>query len=267
MLGLLARDVLARIPAHLLQLPGVLLEWIRPGIRGEPGGGDPPPVVLLHGILRGRPSMALLAGDFRRSGCKVLNWKYPSTKAGIRDHARALAGRLQEFLEPGEEPVLVGHSMGGLVARALLEAAPELPVRRIVQIGTPNQGSFKAAILADCFLYKWTLGTRAGRELVRGPGGIAGELPIPPPDRIRLVAGARGDGRGWSPLLPGDDDGTVELSSTALPGVRRETFKVLHAFLPWNREVRRRVVEAALGPVGPELERALGSGEDGTCVP
>ena len=223
------------------------MEWIRPGPRVEPAGKETPVVVLLHGILRGRPSMALLARDFRRSGCRVLNWKYPSTRAGIRDHARALAGRIEGFLRPGEDLVLVGHSMGGLVARAFLEAAPDRSVARVVQIGTPNRGSIKAAILADSFLYKWTLGNRAGRELVRGPGGIAESLPVPPAGLVHVVAGARGNQRGWSPLLPGDDDGTVELSATALPGAQRETVKALHAFLPWNRKVRRRVLEAALG--------------------
>ena len=190
--------------------------------------------------------MALLARDFRRSGCRVLNWGYPSTKAGIKEHARALAERIRKFVEPQEETVLVGHSMGGLVARALLEAAPEIPVGRMVQIGTPNQGALKAALLGDLFLYRWTLGTRAGRELARRPEGTAAELPVPPPGTVHVVAGARGDGRGWSPLLPGDDDGTVELSSTALPGAPRETLPVLHAFLPWHREVRRRVLAAAL---------------------
>ncbi len=263
MLWLLARDVAARIPAFTLQLPGVLLEWIRPPLGVVPAGGDSPAVVLIHGILRGRPSMNLLARDFRRSGCRVLNWKYPSTRAGIREHARSLAERLSRFLEPGESLVLVGHSMGGLVARALLDEAPEIPVRRIVQVGTPNRGALKAALLGDSFLYKWTLGTRAGRELVPGPGGLAERLPVPPAGLAHVVAGARGNGKGWSPLLPGDDDGTVELSSTALPGASQEEVKVLHAFLPWNRMVRRKVLEAALGRRGSDLDRASLPPDDG----
>ena len=247
LLALLVRDVAARVPAHLAQAPAVLLEWVRPGLRaaGE-GRMGRPAVVLVHGILRGRSSMALLARDFRRSGFKTLNWGYPSTKARIGGHARALAAAVEEFLEPGRELILVGHSMGGLVARALLGIRPDLPLRKLIQVGTPNKGARKAALFRDFFLYRLTLGTLAGRELVPGPEGAAAGLPVPPPEKAHVVAGARGDGRGWSPLLPGDDDGTVELSSTALPGVPRETLPVLHAFLPWHREVRRRVLAAAL---------------------
>ncbi len=246
-MALLAWDVAARLPAFALQGPRVLLEWIRPALVHPPPRGKAPAVVLLHGILRGRASMALLARDFRRAGCMVLNWGYPSTKKGIREHAKDLARRLEEFLPPGRGLVLVGHSMGGLVARALLEVSPGLSLERIVQIGTPNQGALKAALLRETRLFRRTLGTKAGWELASGPGCLARTLPVPPPGLVHVVAGAKGNGKGWSPLLPGEDDGTVELSATALEGAAREVVSVLHAFLPWDRRVRRKVLNAALG--------------------
>ena len=44
--------------------------------------------------------------------------------------------------EPAAEVMLVAHSMGGLVARAALKYPAAAKVTRVVQLGTPNQGSF-----------------------------------------------------------------------------------------------------------------------------
>ncbi|MGL4464640.1 MAG: hypothetical protein ACRC1K_21010, partial [Planctomycetia bacterium] len=49
-----------------------------------------------------------------------------------------------------------------------------------------------------------------------------------------VVAGARGDGNGWSTMIPGDDDGTVTVASTRLPGSADfATVRCLHLFLPF----------------------------------
>ncbi|MBC8242728.1 MAG: hypothetical protein H8E30_19990 [Alphaproteobacteria bacterium] len=35
-----------------------------------------------------------------------------------------------------------------------------------------------------------------------------------------IIAGGKGNGEGYNPLLPGDDDGTVAVSETMLTGAR-----------------------------------------------
>ena len=53
-----------------------------------------------------------------------------------------------------------------------------------------------------------------------------------------IIAGGRGDERGFNPLLTGDDDGVVTVSSTRLAGAA--DFLVLpvsHTFLMRNRQV------------------------------
>jgi hypothetical protein len=79
-------------------------------------------------------------------------------RLSVRDAARTLAAKLEELLPVAEQhrqPVhIVAHSMGGLVARAMIAdgGAGErvwrrmcaLPGSRLLMLGTPNRGSYEA---------------------------------------------------------------------------------------------------------------------------
>lgn len=57
-----------------------------------------------------------------------------------------------QLLTETAEVMVVAHSMGGLVARAALNHAGGARVTRLVQLGTPNQGSFALAqVLRACY--------------------------------------------------------------------------------------------------------------------
>ncbi len=64
-----------------------------------------------------------------------------------RRSARDLGKQFAEVLEDdrAKDIMIVAHSMGGLVARAALKHLPGAKVSRIVQLGTPNLGSFALA--------------------------------------------------------------------------------------------------------------------------
>ncbi len=49
---------------------------------------------------------------------------------------------------PGQKLVLVGHSAGGVVARHAVVTHPELPVRAVITLASPNLGSDKADLAA-----------------------------------------------------------------------------------------------------------------------
>lgn len=61
-------------------------------------------------------------------------------RRSVIDLGRSLADELLH--ESEHEIMLVAHSMGGLLARAALRHAGGSKVTRLVQLGTPNQGSF-----------------------------------------------------------------------------------------------------------------------------
>ena len=42
----------------------------------------------------------------------------------------------------------------------------------------------------------------------------------PPPIEFGILAGGLGDGKGFNPILPGDDDGTLSLDETRLEGAK-----------------------------------------------
>jgi pimeloyl-ACP methyl ester carboxylesterase len=61
-------------------------------------------------------------------------------RCGIDSLASQLISRIHQADE--REVMLVGHSMGGLVARAALALDEQVTIRRVIQLGAPNRGSF-----------------------------------------------------------------------------------------------------------------------------
>jgi pimeloyl-ACP methyl ester carboxylesterase len=61
----------------------------------------------------------------------------------VDDLAAALGRRIAD--EGSRDAMLVGHSMGGVVARAVLATAAQARVSRVVQLGAPNRGSSRAS--------------------------------------------------------------------------------------------------------------------------
>ncbi|MHC5210798.1 MAG: esterase/lipase family protein [Planctomycetota bacterium] len=205
-------------------------------------------VVLLHGLNRTQLSMAPLALALRRQGYDVRNRYYHSRSATVEQHADALLERLRSDMpEDGDGgPVhFVAHSMGCIVVRcALSRCAPdELPLSRqgrFVMIAPPNQGSELAARLSGRPVFDALLGRLALHQLAHS--GLGDAYGSPPLD-FGVIAGGRGDGRGWNPLLPGDDDGVVTVAGTHLDGESDHiVLPALHTTLPWRRDTSRHVL-------------------------
>lgn len=88
--------------------------------------------VMLPGYLK-------LILNLQAAGFRVKLHAY-DWRRSVQDLGRQLADELLH--ETAHEVMLVAHSMGGLVARAALRQVGSAKVTRIVQLGTPNQGSF-----------------------------------------------------------------------------------------------------------------------------
>ncbi len=167
-----------------------------------------PPVLLLHGIWNARAWVGPLAWRLRARGFQVDTFGYSSVFGGPEVAVPQLLKRLQ-----GSGPVsLVGHSLGGLVALEALRLQPDLPVARVVCLGSPLRGSNTARSLAD---HGWgaALG-RSGDMLLDGLPDWQGHA------EVGLVAGSVPHGLGSLLGACGEaSDGTVALEETRLPGL------------------------------------------------
>lgn len=173
-------------------------------------------VLLIHGILRSTGTFAALEEALIEVGFDAVAISYPSSRGTIEEHAQGLA-RLLDRQEGTETVSFVTHSLGGLVVRHLLARdgawKRRIEVHRIVMIAPPNRGSAIARLLEDVPAYRLIYGA-AGQQLT--PEQVAR---IPTLDHpFAIIAGGMGDGGGFNPLLPGDDDGTVGVAETRIEG-------------------------------------------------
>ena len=196
------------------------------------------PIVLLHGVHRTAHSMRSYERAFTRRGRLVLNLGYPSIRFTLEESAELLAEKL--VVLEGRQFDLVVHSMGGLVARSLLARHAELRVRRLVMVGTPNQGSELAARFQRFKLYRRIYG-KAAKSLPSDSEFVAA---LPPPRcEFGIIAGGRGRGRGMVPWIPGDNDGLVSVKSARLEGAKDFILvRVNHRRQLRSREVIRQIL-------------------------
>lgn len=151
---------LAILAGHLLLYPtGILPERVRqpaprtPGIGAAPGGPlrlptegrGHPPVVMLHGFVDNRSVFTLLRRSLLHHGwTRVDALNYSPLTCDIRTAAEALGRHVERICrESGHGRVdLVGHSLGGLIARYYVQRlGGDARVRTLVTLGTPHTGT------------------------------------------------------------------------------------------------------------------------------
>lgn len=185
-------------------------------------------VVLIHGIVRSSKSFHKMAEALRKDGYTVICFDYPSTQVEITQSADYLH-QLLKSLEGIEKISFVVHSMGGLVVRCYLLDHADDRIERMVMLGVPNQGANMADILRNNLLFRLVFGPAGGQLGINA--GFINSLPTPKWE-FGVIAGARGKESGYNPLIPGDDDGTVSVESSRLPGACDfATVPCLHSFL------------------------------------
>jgi pimeloyl-ACP methyl ester carboxylesterase len=189
-------------------------------------------VIVVHGIVRSSKSFGKLRQALEEDGYTVVGFDYPSTRVTIQQSAEFLHNVI-ESLAGIDEINFVVHSMGGLLVRTYLVEHCDHRIQRMVMLGVPNYGANMANLMQSNPLFKLIYGP-AGQQLVQGPEGFIAALPTPEFE-FAVIAGARGTPDGWNPLIAGDDDGTVEVANTRLPGAADfMTVNQIHSFLMTN---------------------------------
>ncbi|WP_326767300.1 alpha/beta fold hydrolase [Streptomyces sp. NBC_01591] len=119
-----------------------------PGLPAE--GDDRPPVVLLHGFIDNRSVFVLLRRSLARHGWHHLeSLNYSPLTCDIRTAAELLGRHVEEICaRTGHREVdIVGHSLGGLIARYYVQRlGGDQRVRTLITLGTPHGGTAVAPL-------------------------------------------------------------------------------------------------------------------------
>ena len=206
-----AMMVTALRPAGLLPLPGAHV-------------AGPRPVIVVHGYAMSRASFIPLAARLARAGLGPIfgfdYWSLGRIAAASRRLA-AFIDRVRASTGAGQVDV-IGHSMGGVVARYLVAfGGGDGVLANLVTIGSPHAGSDVSALGIG----------HPTRELVAGSELVRELAAAPPPVRTRMVTiSSRADA-----LVPG-------ARQVAIAGADRVIYDDLgHVALLTSRRVAREI--------------------------
>lgn len=143
------------------------------------------PILLVHGFADNRSAFAVLGRALRKRGFGMvysLNYSVLTALTGdVPSAARELDREVERIREAtGAEQVhVVGHSLGGLVARYYVQRlGGDARVHTLVTLGTPHQGTMAAYLLP----------TQVLRQM-RPDSDVVAELAAPSPGcRTRFVS-------------------------------------------------------------------------------
>jgi pimeloyl-ACP methyl ester carboxylesterase len=157
------------------------------------GPEDGPKLMVLPGFLATDRTTLGLQRALAKAGWRVSGWGLGLNRGVRADTIDRVAERLAAF-GAGEKVMLVGWSLGGLFAREIAKARPEL-VAKVVTMGSPFSGDPRANNVWR--LYEWV----AGHPVDAPP--IDADLGAKPPvptlalwsrrDGIVAIACARGE--------------------------------------------------------------------------
>ncbi|WP_025819494.1 PGAP1-like alpha/beta domain-containing protein [Shewanella marina] len=190
-------------------------------------------VIILHGLYMSGLVMWPLAKYIERQGFEVLNLSYNT----LNPNKEQIFATIDAFID--EQPsVFVCHSMGGLVARAYLEADSHQSqfINKVITLGTPHQGSNIAKQIQE----------RGLQRLLNNSVDYLLPYHQTWPFAAKLYSIAGDFALGIMPLIHKDSasDGTVLLNETKLTGMtQHKVFHLSHTALIYSKQVMRYVVQ------------------------
>jgi len=193
-------------------------------------------VIVLHGISRSSRMMLKIAQALSAEGYETINLDYPSTTMVIEDLAEWVYEKIKPYCDIDNPIHFVGHSMGGIIIRLIIQKHRPANLSRVVMIGSPNKGSIVADFMQRFQFYKKWFGP-AGQQIGTNYNGIHRTLP-PADFECGIIAGDRSSDPWFSWFLyKTPNDGKVSVENTKLEGMSAHVvLHVTHQSLPKNRE-------------------------------
>ncbi|TDF67639.1 alpha/beta fold hydrolase [Cupriavidus sp. L7L] len=158
------------------------------GIATLEWGVGPVAVVMLHGIGGGKAAWPAQGEALAQAGYRALAWDMPGygDSAMIDPYdfdglARALAPLLQSERDAGRRVVLLGHSMGGMVAQQAYAATPALVDGMVLSGTSPAFGKGDGPWQRE-FIAARTAPLDAGKSMAEMAAGLVRTMVAPDAD-------------------------------------------------------------------------------------
>lgn len=228
---LAARLLITEFACLLLTLLLRPLGWLPPRIARGPS--KRPPVILLHGLFQNRGCLLLLQWRLRAAGFdRVVSINTPAWEdfETLVERVRETVDRVRDTTGAGQVH-LVGHSMGGILARSYLRLPGQNAlVANCVTIGAPHHGSKLAPFAVS----------RLGRSLLPGSPLLTELAAAPLPAGVRFTA-----------IYSRHDNIIIPMESARLEGADNiELSELGHTAMLFSGKVAEAVVTALNSGVG-----------------
>lgn len=192
-----------------------------------------PPVLLLHGFIDNRSVFLLLRRSLHRHGWRHIEaLNYSPLTCDLRKAAELLSRHVEEVCaRTGHRRVdIVGHSLGGLIARYYVQRlGGDTRVRTVITLGTPHSGTAVAPLMSAHPIVRQ----------MRPDSEVIAELSLPAPHcRTHFVAFWSEEDRVMVPAT------TARINHPDLPAFNVHVAGVGHLALPVNGTVAAGIRDA-----------------------
>ena len=159
MLSSRALDLARGLASEARSLPSLIVRYPLGIFRESLQARDEPqqsthdiPVVMIHGFFHNRSGFHVMRQHLHKAGfTKLYTFNYSVLTNSIEEISDAFAERMEEILllTRREKVHVIGHSLGGLVARYYIQAlGGDSRVAKCVTMGTPHNGTMTAYLSA-----------------------------------------------------------------------------------------------------------------------
>ena len=189
-------------------------------------------IFLLHGQGRTTNAMRLLGARLYRLGHHVQYFRYYTRTEKFGEIVERLVATIKTL--PYDQPyALVGHSMGGLLARASLPALTAHLPFHLILLASPSQPPRMASHVQYIPIYQY-LTNDCGQQVASAEFYNALPKPSVP---TTIIAGSGGPRAEWLPYGHEANDGVLSVQETLL-GPECEVIQVpsIHTFIMNSRQ-------------------------------